>query len=218
MLEFKRTVSFALIPAVLFVVGAVFAGESKQKIVTEDRGETSETRVFVVEHIGTKAAVTLLRSTMGVRQIAEIPKNRRLVITDEPARLDAIASLLAQTDVPAPRWQVELVMLDASGERSLRQFDVEREQVDLQYTGALNVMLDFDAPTDEELTGSYRIAVSFRGDDPLNYQEAGKLTVAPGGRLVVFAPTSEEHRRELARAVGMPGEGRDLFLRFRRAD
>jgi type II secretory pathway component GspD/PulD (secretin) len=208
--------SLAMILAVTLVTGAALADEGKQDTVTRDRGGEVETRVFVVEHIDTKTAVTLLRSTLNVRQIAEIPKNRRLVITDDADRLAAISNLLAQTDVPAPRWQAELTLVNEKGEHSVRRFDVEREEVTLQYTGALNVMLAFDAPTDKELTGDYRIAVSFRDDDSLNYQESGRLTVSDGERLVVFAPTSEAHRRDLARAVGMSGEARGLFLRFQR--
>ena len=85
---------------VAILVGLVFAGaapSSAQDVKPEPDPEAAptrshregplETRIVTLEHVDVRTAVTAVRALYQVRQLAEIPEQRMVVMRDDPAIL-----------------------------------------------------------------------------------------------------------------------------------
>ncbi len=82
--------SSRIVPLVLLLLATVTSGLSA--------GESRSTRVFYLKDMGTREAITLLRSEVQVRQIAEIRELHAVVVTETEERITRSETLLRERD------------------------------------------------------------------------------------------------------------------------
>lgn len=98
MLVHRAVLVLALCTGLLFAVGARAEEPAKTKSTEDD---LRSTRIFKLQDMDSREAVTLLRTHVQVRQIAEIGDLNVVIVTDVAERVDLSESLLRKHEAVA---------------------------------------------------------------------------------------------------------------------
>jgi hypothetical protein len=202
--------------------------EETAKPETADRRTTdpsAETGTFELKHMDPRVAVTLLRSILQTRQVIEISETRTVVVRDSPQIVSEAAALIAELDVPAPQWRIDLCTQTPAGERVLREVPIEDEQLTLSYgaadDGRINLSLRPGQPGGTEISVTYEFRSRIRYDPavpPFAFSESGKATLGDGEQLELLKASQPGVDRALSVLLGQPDPASRLFLRFKRVN
>jgi len=195
----------------LAAVPAPAADEPAQDLVYE---------VFPLRHIDVNDANVMLRTIVEMRRVSMDGERQEIVVRDTPEKVRMARELLAQIDVPPPRWECELVAIGPSIKTVLRRLELQPGDLQTsfgsQIAGSDNFTLNLRAEDmrKHRLGFAYQIhakATAKRGPD-LHFSESTRAVADGATEMTLLTARLAQQQESLAAVVGVQHPVQELRL------
>ncbi len=194
--------------------------EAEARIERRVQERIGEVEVLPLEHLNSETAITMMRSILGIRQVAMV-RSSVIAVSDHPMAIQAARELLEEIDVPVQEWLAELVTRGEQGESVIRRLSVGRSSATLHFgdreRGYLSVALDPHQWSGGELGATYGIEVRLARQqaESFAFAESGQASWDSERDLVVLDLRVPELQQRLADLLGQDAPVQEIRLRFR---
>lgn len=210
-------------PAIVVAVLLLAAAALSLSVAAEREAVSGkeEIRVFRLSHIDTKTAVTMFRTLLQTRVVAEVPAQQTVILRDTPDVLARAEQLMADLDAAQPRWSAELVVDSGKREQVIREIDLAGFDAGIWFgenkTQYVGLELDCGPAGNGMIVAEYEISLRLIDSEgsALGFKENGEARLTAGDSLTIFRTTRTDHRRALSSVLGLDGEADALRLRFK---